>query len=317
MLAEYISRGALTTLQAIKIVEDVYFNTSNKLYDLDLTLRPLSSHSLSPLKDLPNRSPSQQNVRHLQSFLQQNPSIQFLQTQWLDYISNLRTRILPIKQALALLHQDKHLSLPKAALGLLPADVISPGFTATGEHDLIPILSSLSRTSRSKYASVNCEIREQDGTELPICPRTLLRQQVEKAEGMGVEFLVGHEIEVVYMRRSVEDGRVVYGREPVSMEGEHSWSSIRAMHDSTIASINESIVADLEAAGIDLLAYHPESAPGQVSHSSSHLLPFSIQPLPQSSLSVPSLNSLPLNLTLLSTNSSSRLSLPCARLTPS
>ncbi|RAL58830.1 hypothetical protein DID88_009140 [Monilinia fructigena] len=40
VLTEYVHRKALTVAQAVKIVEDVFFNTSNKIYNLKLNLMP-------------------------------------------------------------------------------------------------------------------------------------------------------------------------------------------------------------------------------------------------------------------------------------
>lgn len=39
VLSDYVRRGVLTTPEAIKIVEDIFFNNSNKLYNLQLNFR--------------------------------------------------------------------------------------------------------------------------------------------------------------------------------------------------------------------------------------------------------------------------------------
>ena len=279
VLSEYVERDVLTIDKAITVVEDVYFRTSNRLYGLGLELKSFSiSASLADLA-VSTHSSVNDKFHQLQAFLKSHPSVHFIQTQWLDYTATLRARVLPTKQALRLLKENKNQTVSKVALGALPGDVPAPGFVSTGEDQLVPILSSLSTTSRSKYASVNCEIRKMDGTELAICPRTLLRHQEEKAERMGISFLVGHEIEVVYMSRSIQDGKIVYGRDPSSLEGEHSWCNVRALHDNRIAKVNEAIISDLEAAGIEILAFHPESAPGQVGY-----IPFSSLSFPNTLL---------------------------------
>lgn len=42
VLRGYVDRGALTEPEAIKIVKDVFFNTSNRLYELELSLTPIT-----------------------------------------------------------------------------------------------------------------------------------------------------------------------------------------------------------------------------------------------------------------------------------
>lgn len=83
VLSEYVERGSLTSAQAIKIVQDILFNTSNNLYRLGLPplARPLED------KELPTEEPSEpwaNNFAHLKLFLRKHPSIQWLRLQWLD-----------------------------------------------------------------------------------------------------------------------------------------------------------------------------------------------------------------------------------------
>ncbi len=84
VLGENVERGSLTSTEAIKIVQDVFFNTSNKLYQLKLPLRPVE-----PIiwHGLPAEGPSKQwasNLAHLKKFMTEHPSIQWLRLQWLD-----------------------------------------------------------------------------------------------------------------------------------------------------------------------------------------------------------------------------------------
>lgn len=115
--------------------------------------------------------------------------------------------------------------------------------------------------SRKGYATVQCEFQSRDGKELPICPRTLLRRQVEKAEAHGVEFLVGFEIEIVFMSKDIRDGGFEYGSIPVTES--HAWSSARALHSDDLMGVLETIFENLERAGLILEQFHPETSAGQ------------------------------------------------------
>ena len=92
---------------------------------------------------------------------------------------------------------------------------------------------------------------------MQICPRTLLRKQVEKASFRGVEFKVGFEVEIVFMSKEIKDGEFKYGGLPIS-EG-HAWSTARALHSDKLMDVIELIFAKLERAGLVLEQFHPVS----------------------------------------------------------
>ena len=196
----------------------------------------------------------------LDTFMERNPSVRFLRLQWLDYSSTLRTRILPVKQARKAFSQRKSVSLSKAALGLVQ-HTSAPGFSATGEYSLIPCFEGLRLGSREGYATVQCEFWEPTGKEVSVCPRTLLRKQVEKAESNGIEFLVGFEIEVVFMRAQLVGDGHHYGGAPINAG--HAWSATRVLQKDSFMEMLEAIFRNLERAGIELQQFHAESCPDQ------------------------------------------------------
>ena len=264
VLNDYVERGALNVTQAIRIVRDLFFMTSNRIYELGLSFAPADSTSS---KSLLNRACSQDtpwaaNLALFKQFLAKSPSVKFLRLQWIDYTSTLRTRILTVTQALKMFHQTQFLGITKAVLGLLQTDEMCPGFYATGEYRLYPCFEGLRLASRPGHATVQCEFQSEDGTEVDICPRTVLRRQVERARAIEIEFLVGFEIEVVFMRRTVVDGEFKYGGIPVN-EGGHAWSTARALQSGDLMDLLETIVSELERVGIELQQFHPESSPGQ------------------------------------------------------
>ncbi len=171
--------------------------------------------------------------------------------------------MLPIKQALKLFTAHKSIGITKAVLGLLQPDEAVPGFSATGEYSLYPCLEGLRLGTRANIAIVQCEFQEKvTGEESPICPRTLLRRQVEKAAENDIKYLVGFEVEIVFMSRKKVDGGFSYGDTPVN-EGGHSWSNARALQNDDLMDFFEEIFKKLENAGIELQQFHPESSPGQ------------------------------------------------------
>lgn len=136
VLGMYVERGSLTTREAVKVVQDILFNTANQLYGLHLPLVPVSPTVLSDPS--PSKASWTSNFAQLERFIGQEPSIQFLRLQWLDYTNTLRLRILPIKQAFRMFSKGRFVSIVEAVLGLLQTDIICPGFSATDEYSLYP-----------------------------------------------------------------------------------------------------------------------------------------------------------------------------------
>ena len=262
VLCEYVSRGALTAEEAIMVTQDIFFETSNKLYQLKLPINTAPTTIPLSLSSQSSDAAWVTNFAHFQRFIQKNPSIQYLRLQWLDYTATLRLRVLPIKEALNMFRAKKFIKITKAVLGLLQNDGISPGFLPVGVLLLYPQFESLRLASRPGYATLQCEFQRDNATELPYCPRTALRKQVEKANTHGLNLLVGFEIEVVFMSSSTVDGDIQYGAKPIN-DGGQAWSTARALHQENIMALIERIHHDLERAGVVLQQFHPESSPGQ------------------------------------------------------
>ena len=200
------------------------------------------------------------DLEKFNDFLFQHKNDFFL-LQWLDYTSTLRVRLLPKKQAIKRFNEGKLLGITKAVFGLLQQDQMCPGFSAVGEYSLYPRFDSLRAGAKFGHAVIQCEFCEKNGDEVAICPRTVLRKAVEKSAAHGMSFLIGFEIEVVFMKYKVVDDHYHYGDEPVSSG--HCWSSVRALHHGKMEDVVGLIVHNLANAGIELEQFHPESAPGQ------------------------------------------------------
>ena len=141
----YIERGSLTTTEAVKIVHDILFQTANQLYELKLPFVPIRP-TLPPVKGFSKASWTN-NFAQLQHFLKQEPSVQYLRLQWLDYTNTLRLRVIPIKQALRMFSEGRLIGTIKAVFGLLQPDIICPGFSATAEYNMYPQFASTSSLS--------------------------------------------------------------------------------------------------------------------------------------------------------------------------
>ena len=253
-----MARGSLEITQAVQIVQDIFFNTPNRLYNLGLMLKPLESfqhHAVSW------KGAKITKVDILTQFLERNPSVKYLRLQWLDYITTLKLRIIPIKLALDMFKQQKSIGITKAGLGLIHQDSMVPTFEPVGEYELIPCFEGLRLGERDGYATVQGEFHEKDGSEVAIDPRSALRRIVEKAKKHDMTFLVGFELEVVFMTSSIVDGARVYGKDPVTHG--HAWSNASALRNPDIMDFIEEILKKLERSQIDLQQFHPESAPGQ------------------------------------------------------
>ena len=197
----------------------------------------------------------------LEKFLREHPTVKYLRLQWVDYGSLLRVKLSPVQQILAMIKDGRLASVPNVMLAIIQTDVMCPGFVSTGEYKLLPAWESLRLGPRAGYASVQIEFQEA-GEEVPICPRTVLRKIVSRAGSKGKEFLVGFEVEVVFIKPKVVDGpEEVFEQRPPDQG--HAWGSSRALHDDQLMCLIETILEQLEASSITVEFFHPETAPGQ------------------------------------------------------
>lgn len=268
VLGHKLSRNRIKVSEAIRIVQDVFFNTSNKLYNLGLTLTPIKT---GPDTISTTKGTKITKLEILERFLSENPSTKFIRLQWLDYTATLRVRVIPVKVARELFNSQRSIGITKASLGLLQHDLMVPGFSPVGEYELIPCFDGLRRGDRPEYAIVQGEFRELDGSEVGICPRTLLRNIVERAQENEITFRIGFEVEVVFLAVDTADGTHAFSKDLGGCG--HSWSNASALRGIKLMTVVEEIVALLENADIDVVQFHPESAPGQFEFVTGHLEP--------------------------------------------
>lgn len=317
VLVEYVNKKALTIQQAVKVVENIFFNTSNELYALQMKLRSIKTQAIDQsvgsgldgtsmvngvngTNDVYNtnnigtinkingtngtnringingsngfRSTSHEDVSEnssdleiFESFMAQHPGIKFLRVQFVDYCSITRLRILPMKHVRNLLCDKKigvSIGITNSSLNLTPDDhLIASGSPRDSSRLLTAVFSSIRAGPYNGYASAQGELRNYDNSPLNVCPRTNLRNVVNKAKNHGLEFLVGFEIEVIFMKGTLnEDNTHAYA--PLPGADSHCWGSSNALSPAVINLMDE-IMEKLSDAGIDLEQWHPESATGQ------------------------------------------------------
>lgn len=236
----------------------MFFDTSNKLYGLNLQLNRLE---IPRHVNLATKNRADLDI--LTSFLKKHPETKFLRLQYLDYTATSRLRVVPIKRGLKVLRSQDSLriGITTASLALLQNDTIIPCSSASGEYLLEAIFSSIRPGPAEQFASVQSEFRLQDGTDLTLCPRSTLRRSIEKAKALDLEFLLGFEIEIVFM--SFDSGCDGYelGYKANGYSKGHAWNSSQALQKNS--KLLTEIYDTLANAGIELEQWHPESASGQ------------------------------------------------------
>ena len=189
--------------------------------------------------------------------------IKFIRITWVDWINNVRYRVVPRPYFRKLLESARPgVSLTKAALGLVFL-AVAPGFSGTGEHHYVLDTSSFRPAPYAPgHATVfgffqNKVPTPEHGLVVPHCPRTLLARIAQRAQDeAGVSYLVGLESEFILL--SATTPKIV----PVN---DADWSvSSKLPSGSVEAVVLEEIAEKLIEAGIELQMYHAEAAPGQV-----------------------------------------------------
>ena len=85
VLCEYVERESLTASQAVKVVQDVFFNTSNKIYKLGLPLLPVQEIRQMNITSKDSSNNWAENLTYLNKLLRKDLSVKYLRLQWLDY----------------------------------------------------------------------------------------------------------------------------------------------------------------------------------------------------------------------------------------
>ncbi|KOS20488.1 Protein fluG [Escovopsis weberi] len=268
VLTEYVAKGDLTSQQGVQLVQDILFNNANMLYGLGLTMKhhhhhhePSSTPSAAVVVGrLPRAASSpSENLRLLSEYVSgRDEAPKFLSMWWNDVMSAGRMRSVPMRRVWSMLSsgQDLSFGLATAYSGLLLNETLVAGATAIGEHRLIPDFTTLRPGFRDGHLLVMSRVTEQDGSPMPLCPRSILKRTLDEAAGHGLTFDLGFEMELLFARRTDA------GYEGLGFPG-HSASNVRAFEHTKIVDVLEEAIEKLEKAGIFIEMVHAESAPGQ------------------------------------------------------
>ncbi|KAI1808883.1 glutamine synthetase/guanido kinase [Daldinia bambusicola] len=265
VLGELVQSQQLDEKQAVQLVQDILFSNSKKLYKLE-TKSPLPNLTQLTTVSVPSTNWTNHTViQKLQSL-----NAKYLRIYWHDYTSSNKCRLIPIKQVFKTLASGKPLtiSLAKAAFGMTQIDTLIPQASATGMYTVHPDWSSLKPGPAQGHVSCYAFFTELDGSEAALCPRTILRNTVEKASTeQGLEFLLGFEVEFLVLERNPSASASSLDRYQTLRGDGHSWSVSRALADwgreGAFATAVGEILDELDAAGIEVDQFHPENAPGQ------------------------------------------------------
>lgn len=262
-----LAKGQLDTNQAIQLVQDILYNNSNKLYNLGLSpkeVAPRLPTTTSQAQDgvADARVRREADIRHLSSL-----DCKWLRVCWHDYTSSSKMRLLPMRRVLDLLRrgEDVHFTLTSATFGLLQTDMLIPSVSSSGMYPVRIDFSNAVLGPVPGHASVFCEFTNEDGSDLNLCPKTLLRKTTENASRHGLEFKMGFELEFVIMERNPDPNSQ---EKYLTLRNDgHSWSMARAIADvgrpGSFNNALDEIFDSLTDAGIDIEQMHPENAPGQ------------------------------------------------------
>lgn len=190
--------------------------------------------------------------------------VKYIRITWQDYTNRTRYRVVPRKYFKKLLQSSRPgITLAKVSLGLVFL-AVAPGFTGTGSWQYVIDPTSFRLAPYAPgHATVFGYFQEktsspQYGLTVPLCPRWILKQILEKAESAAnVSYLVGFESEFILLSSTSPHFTAVNSAE---------WSvSSKLPSGSVEYTVMEEIAQALEGAGIELQMYHAEAAPGQVS----------------------------------------------------
>lgn len=254
VLCDYIRKGHISWKAAIELTRSILFSNSNKLYHLELDFAEWETDN----EDNIEAEMEETDLEIFSGFLRGKPAPDFVRIGWTDLTALPRMRMVPFRKFLTRLEegQGSDIGITKASLGLLQNDMMTPGFSASGEYRLHGDFSSLKAGPIPGHLSIYGDFREKDGSPALLCPRTQLQRAQEYGAQQGLSFLVGFEIEFVLLERA-------HGEYVQLANDGHSWSVSRFFADPKIPKLLADIVKALDTMGIHVEQLHAESAPGQ------------------------------------------------------
>ncbi|EED13731.1 extracellular developmental signal biosynthesis protein FluG [Talaromyces stipitatus ATCC 10500] len=251
VVVNHVKQGILTVSEAKDVVVDILFNTSNKLYNLNLSSPiTLSDKKRSNVADASFAA----QAKNLDDLAALNPNM-IVWMQLVDYTAIIRVRMFPIREFQKIFKGQRRIGITMATLHMLQDDTLVPGGTATGQFYMRPDMSSLRKNAalNSNSATVMTFWEDENGAPLEGCPRITLQRIVTALN--PIQVTLGFEIEVVILHQSTG------GWSPLTKN--HSWSNMTRDIRLNALELLETAVTTLASIGIHIEQFHAESAPGQ------------------------------------------------------
>ncbi|KAG5915714.1 hypothetical protein E4U42_007926 [Claviceps africana] len=272
VLCDFVRKGDISWEHACKMVQEILFHTSNKLYHLGLTLKHDDDDDEEEEvdekeEDRPaQRKQSGHHIHHdekhlLESLcrLKTDMPPPFVRLYWIDYTGTSRLRVISLRRALSILRSGKSLtfSVTEVTLALLQNDTLPPDTDPSGAYRLEADAASLRQGPKPGNVMLMCDFTKDDGTPAVLCPRRSLKAAIQRAREHNMELTFGFEIELVLVRFA-PSGRY----ELLGADG-HAWSTARATEHEVFDKVLEPAIRQLDAAGVYVEMLHAESAKGQ------------------------------------------------------
>ncbi|GAB7352108.1 hypothetical protein MBLNU459_g2606t2 [Dothideomycetes sp. NU459] len=265
VLVDYVQNDDLTVQQAIDAAKDIYFNNSQRIYNLGLSLPATNKAQLQLTWSDSTEFSSTANpydLSALPAFVQKRPALKYVYVQWLDYMGTMRVRVVPLKYFQTMISNGTRIGIARGNTGTLQNDAITSAVDTQGMIFVEPDLRTL-RVTHSKdplaSATVIASFRSDNGRPLPACPRSTLQMQVDRFQhDYAINFLLGFEIELTILRPT-GDKYAPY----LPLDSNHAWATLTPEQFSIALPLIGEIVTELEEMGISIQQFHSESGPGQ------------------------------------------------------
>ncbi|XP_037045305.1 protein fluG-like [Bradysia coprophila] len=195
--------------------------------------------------------------------------IRFVRIALVDSSNLVRIRIIPIAKFLKCINSAaRGFCMANAALGMMrhvdqfPAG-LPPAISCRGEVCMVPdVTSGIDKLCRLPYGSgahalcmVDLEEKDNPGVPFGGCARSSLKKILRTAtDEFGLSFLVGFEIEVFFLEKSLDS---------ITPIDYTTYASSVALRSERTAKMIDEIAQSISDQGIEILHFHAESGPGQ------------------------------------------------------
>lgn len=193
-------------------------------------------------------------------FFEQHAELKFVYIQWLDYLGTLRVRMMPIAGCRRLITNGERIGISLGNTGTLQNDHVTSAVSCAGQIYVEPDVSTLRLThSRDPLASATVigSFCNKDGQRSECCPRNTLRALTDRfSNDHEIKFLVGFEIEVVFLKQESEGQYSPWTTN-------HAWGTFTPEQFEVALPVLAEIADELAKIGIDVQQFHSESGAGQ------------------------------------------------------